>query len=456
MSRVLLLAVGGLAASAVAAGAPGTRDGQVAAATCSDQSAARFPNAFGRPDNLVVGPLAFSGLRRSALAFTAESLRRFGGVKAPAILRAGHTVLVSIDRPARSWVRLIHGQHGRGGNAFRARPHSIRFESCGRRRAQSVVDGRPATFWSGFFVMRRVPACLPLTITVDGHAPVHRSLPVAGGTCETPRVLVPKLVGLTARRASARLRRAGLRPAAHRGGIRYEPAGDGLGRSLELEPGHASGPRRVTLQDGFPTRTRLAWGSPVAFGTQPAPGRYRFIRALGGGEPERLDSVAVGRDGRRLTLGVTGGECDPLDHVDVAPRKRWVLLVPFVIGGRACSRRDYERHAELRLPERLAGRPVLERPPDVPDSSLVNQHATAFDAARPSPDGRTVVVFYTYGGCDSLAGIRVAERPGAVEITLLQGDSGSGLACAEIARAGLALVRLPSPLGGGRIVDGTS
>ena len=460
MSRVLLLAVGGLAAGAVATGAPslGSRTAgdarveQVASATCARQSAASFPNAFGRSENLVVGPLAFSGLR-SIRGATKEDIARFDGVKSPAIMRPGHTVLVSIDRRARRYVRINHGQYGRGGNRFRAMPHSIRFEACGRRRAQSVVDGSPATFWSGFFAMRRVPDCLPLTISVDGHPPRHRSLPVAGGSCGTPQVLVPRVLGLTTRRAWARLRQAGLRPSAYRGAIRYEPEGDGLGRKLELQRGLRPGPRRVTVQAGFPSRRRVPFGSEVAFGTQPAPGRWRFVTALAGGQPERLTSVAAGRGGRRLTLGITGGDCDPLDHVDVALRERWVLLMPFVIAGGSCSRRDRHQRAELRLPERLGGRPVLERPPDVPDPSLVNQHATPFAAARPSPDGRSVVVFYTYGGCDSLAGTRVAEGRRRVEITLLQGSARGAQGCDAIALSGLALVRLPSPLGGRRIVD---
>ena len=84
----------------------------------------------------------------------------------------------------------------------------------------------------------------------------------------------------------------------------------------------------------------------------------------------------------------------------------------------------------------------------------MNQHPTPFDAARPSPDGRSAVVFYTYGGCESLAGSRVTEHRETVEITLLQGNTGSGQVCPAIAFFGLALVRLPSPLGARRIVDG--
>ena len=462
MSRVRLLGVGALAAGAfAAAGGPSARETPTGAAsggglesvTCARQSSAPFPNAYGRPENLVVGPLAFSGLRAGTRETTKESLVRFGGVKSAAIVRAGHTVTVSVDRSARSFARLSHGQYGRDSSDLRAFPHTIRFEACSRSRSRSTVDGHPVTFWSGFFLIKKVPACLPLTITVDRQAPRHRSLPVGGGECESPEVLVPRLVGRTRGEALARLREAGLRPAIYSGAIRYEPRGSGLERRLTLSRAALAGPRRVTIQDGFPSRVRLPWASPVVFGTQPAPGRYRFLSALGGGELERLRSVEAGPGGHKLVLGLIRGACDPLDHVDVALRERWVLLMPFVIAGRSCGRRN-RQSAELRLPEPLAGRPVVERAPNEPDPSLVNQHPAPFDAVRPSPDGRTAVVFYTYGVCESLAGSRVAEHRRTVEVTLLQGNHGSGQVCPAIALFGLTLVRLPSPLGTRRIVDG--
>lgn len=462
MSRVRLLGVGALAAGAfLAAGGPSARDvpagtaseRDVESVTCADGSGASFPNAFERPDNLAVGPLAFSSLRRSTRETTPEDLVRYGGVKSPAIVKAGRTVTVSVDRTARSFARLTHGQYGRDGSNLRAFPHTIRFEACSRSRSRSTVDGQPATFWSGFFLLKKVPACLPLTITVGRQAPRHRSLPVGAGECEDPQVLVPRVVGRGRGEAAARLRRAGLRPATYSGAIRYEPVGSGLRRRLKLVRASLAEPRTVTIQDGFPSRIRLPWGSPVAFGTQPAPGRFRFVRGLSGGDIERLHSVRVGRRDRHLTLGLTGGACDPLDHVDVAVRARWVLLMPFVIGGRGCERR-VRQSAELRLPEPLGGRPVLEGPPDQPNPSLVNQRPTPFDAARASRDGRSVVVFYTYGGCESLAGSRVTERDETVELTLLQGNPGSGQVCPAIAHFGLTLVRLPSPLGTREIVDG--
>ena len=246
------------------------------------------PNAFERPDNLAVGPLAFASLRRSTRETAREDLARFGGVKSPAIVKAGHTVTVSVDRTARSFARLTHGQYGRDGSNLRAFPHTIRFEACSRSRLQSTVDGQPATFWSGFFLLKKVPACLPLTITVGRQAPRHRSLPVGAGECEDPQVLVPRLVGRPRGEAVARLRRAGLRPAAYSGSHPLRAGGQRSGTEAEAGAGFSRRSEDGHLPRGLPDRSRLPWGSPVAFGTQPAPGRYRFVRGLSGGDIERL------------------------------------------------------------------------------------------------------------------------------------------------------------------------
>ena len=298
-------------------------------------------------------------------------------------------------------------------------------------------------------MLEKVPACLPLTITVDRQAPRHRSLPVGAGECEdAPRCSCRGSWGDHAAEAVARLRQAGLRPAAYRGAIRYEPVGDGLGRRLTLpralprrpEAGHR--PRRLPVQEPRSHGARR-WRS----GPSPPPAAVVSSGRSAAASPSVCASVAAGRGGRQLTLGLTGGACDPLDHVDVALRERWVLLMPFVIAGRQLRPARPARAPSSGCPSRWAEGPCSSGPPDVPDPSLVNQHPTPFDAARPSPDGRSVVVFYTYGGCESLAGSRVAERRETVELTLLQGNTGSGQVCPAIAHFGLALVRLPSPLG---------
>jgi hypothetical protein len=441
-----------LSAIAVAAGlALAVSGGQASAAEvevarCGEQSEARFPGAFSDPDNVVVGPLAFNALRRGLSSFDEHDLRLIGGVKAPGLLRAGHTAVVSIGRWARRYARLTYGYWGRA--AFRSAPHTIRFRACGRRRAASEVDGSPVNFWSGFFRLRRTPACLPVTIRVDRRPARHLRLPVGGGNCREPRVSVPRLVGLGRATAVARLRAAGLRATWFAGGMRYEPLGRGGAGPVILVRGEAAPARRVTIQASTPGY-RLPLGSPVEFGTHAlGPSRYHHYGSV------RLLAVTAAEGGTRLALRLALGRCASLDHVDVALRRSWVLMQPRALGGAPCVGRGRHRIAELRLPEPLSGRPVLERVPDTPDPTLGDQRAAPFDFIRPSPGGRSAAVFFSYGGCDGLAGTRVVAGRSRVEVTILVGRPAGSSACPGILRTGLVLVRLPSPLAGRRLVDG--
>jgi hypothetical protein len=62
----------------------------------------------------------------------------------------------------------------------------VRLVACDAAHADSMVDGRPVTFFSGFFELRRAPACVPVTIKVDGGPARHRRLSVAHGACAPP------------------------------------------------------------------------------------------------------------------------------------------------------------------------------------------------------------------------------------------------------------------------------
>jgi hypothetical protein len=270
-------------------------------------------------------------------------------------------------------------------------------------------------------------------------------------------VAVPDLGGMTRDAAVERLRAAGLRSVAFGGAVRYEPIGTGFGSRVRLAPASRVGQRTVTIQEPEPG-LNVSPGTAVAFGTQPAPGPGRHITYQLGAPPV-VESIEADQSGRRLTVGLDtkATNCGRLDHVDVALRDRWVLLRPYLIDGdegRACRGRSRHRHTVLRLPEPLRGRPVLERLREAPNPELVNQHPTPFTYARPSPDGRSVAVFYEYGACVTLAGAQVTERRDAVAIMLLQGDSGGTEVCPAILYSGIALVQLPSPLGDRRIVDG--
>jgi hypothetical protein len=166
--------------AALAAAALAVAPAGVETVGCAQQSKASFPHAFSSPASVVVGPLAFVGLRDMRNT-TPANIARFHGWKSPALVRPGHTVTVSVDRQARSFARLRYSHVAQ--RPFARLPHTVRFVGCDSRRAMSQVDGRPVTFYSGFFQLRGAPACVPVTIRADGGAARHRRLSVAGGAC---------------------------------------------------------------------------------------------------------------------------------------------------------------------------------------------------------------------------------------------------------------------------------
>src|SRR5262245_44168891 len=60
---------------------------------CQTQSGAEFSGAYTDPNNLVVGPLSMIG---GAYFTDAATVRAVGGNKFPLLVRAGHTVTVSL------------------------------------------------------------------------------------------------------------------------------------------------------------------------------------------------------------------------------------------------------------------------------------------------------------------------------------------------------------------------
>lgn len=157
---IAIISVVALAAGSAPAQAAGT-----ASTGCAQRSGASFPSAFTDPANLVSGPMSLIGLR-GAPYLSPEAVRRFGGVKSPMLVRAGHRVTLSIAPEARAYVRLDY-RHTE--QAFEDLPHTMRFRSCPAGfRSGSDADGRPVTFWSGFFRVRDAPRCATLRITADG------------------------------------------------------------------------------------------------------------------------------------------------------------------------------------------------------------------------------------------------------------------------------------------------
>ena len=130
MSRVRLLGVGALAAGAfVAAGGPSARETPTGAASGGGLESVTLCRPVQRvvPERVRTAGepgRGAAGVRLAAREHTRDhhgDLVRFGGVKSPAIVRAGHTVTVSVDRRARSFARLSHGSVRAG----QLRPPSI-------------------------------------------------------------------------------------------------------------------------------------------------------------------------------------------------------------------------------------------------------------------------------------------------------------------------------------------
>lgn len=184
--------VGALAVGAAGAGAYEHRTAaarHVAPATsttvdCSQRSQARFPKAYDRRHNFVVGPLSLVGGADAGRLSLDELGKQGKAFKMPLLLRVGHTASVSIPGAARRLARLDYVPRTASGTAFGELPTSMRFLACDSgKQAGSDADGRPVTFWSGAVAFRRVPLCVPLAIRIDGGRPSRRWLSLAHGRC---------------------------------------------------------------------------------------------------------------------------------------------------------------------------------------------------------------------------------------------------------------------------------
>ncbi len=211
---------------------------QPALVTCAGRSVADFPGAFRDRRNLVSGPLAMMG----GGAFTdAATVRRFGGNKFPLLVRAGHTVTVTIAPASRRLAALGYGPAPQGRELVLRDAHrAITFVACPRGKSGgSSADGEPVTFWSGF-VLAGAPACVGLDVVADGR-PRRRVRLALGRRCEAP----PPLRGCATRAESGRQEDGRARPGEIGvGPLRFA----GLARLAsrrELRLGRSSGRYRV-------------------------------------------------------------------------------------------------------------------------------------------------------------------------------------------------------------------
>ena len=137
---------------------------QQAREECETQSGAEFSGAYTDPNNLVVGPLSMIG---GAFFTDAATVRAVGGQKYPLLVRAGHTVTLSLAPEARSFAGLAYGPLPQGKTKLRDSYRAVTFVACSAEQSISSADGLDVTFWSGGVLTRR-PACVPLEVSIDG------------------------------------------------------------------------------------------------------------------------------------------------------------------------------------------------------------------------------------------------------------------------------------------------
>jgi hypothetical protein len=146
------------------------------------QQTSGFPALFTSPRNLVVGPLVLVG---GATFTNAATARRFGGQKYPLVVRAGHTVTVSVPASARAIASLGYGPHKEDEAGVRAGHHTVTFAACPPGKAGRTTARAPVRFWSGFILVSE-PACVPLDVYAGEAATPRRVKVEVGKRCTKP------------------------------------------------------------------------------------------------------------------------------------------------------------------------------------------------------------------------------------------------------------------------------
>jgi hypothetical protein len=182
-ASVVGVAVGIVAVAAIATASLTTAlaGSAVSRADCTKASTGGFP-AFHAAGNVVVGPLAFVGVKR----YAAEPLSTRAGAwdKSPALVLPGHTVTVKITGAARRVSGFLGYGKSEGATSLADSRGSVTFVACTHRRSRSRAGGREVTFWSGGFVQPTAPACIPVDVYVDHSRTARRVvISLAAGTC---------------------------------------------------------------------------------------------------------------------------------------------------------------------------------------------------------------------------------------------------------------------------------
>ncbi|RCG30426.1 hypothetical protein DQ384_16605 [Sphaerisporangium album] len=102
--------------------------------------------------------------------------------------------------------------------------------------------------------------------------------------------------------------------------------------------------------------------------------------------------------------------------------------------------------------------PATGPSPTRPKGHTINTHKVRWEKAKPTRDGRKIKVIWWSGvePCTVLDHVKVRETSKRVTITLYEGTAANArdVACIEIALQKTTTVKLKSPLGKRKIVDG--
>ncbi len=163
---------------------------------------------------------------------------------------------------------------------------------------------------------------------------------------------------------------------------------------------------------------RCCWSAGAAADRRRFGGRAAERRIRSAGPPqntfaESVGAFVLGRDDRTLTIRFRElpARCRPLDHVDVVPHARWVVVRVIIIlaDPPACQQSpEVWRSVRLVLPSRLAGRPLLNSEPVFPGTQVIAPSPVPWSGYL-SPDHRTAVINFLLGACEVLAGTRATS-----------------------------------------------
>jgi hypothetical protein len=137
------------------------------------------PTETSRDGDVVLGPLAFTGLTHVASAggIARSRSRRGYVVKAGALARADARVTLAIGASARDWAWLVYAPGS-------AETHAVRFRACPFEEPAFSYDGPVGIvtgFPGGFRVTR--PGCVPLELRRPGRATLRKRVPFGVARC---------------------------------------------------------------------------------------------------------------------------------------------------------------------------------------------------------------------------------------------------------------------------------